>query len=266
MLRITSLNLNGIRSAYNKGLLAWLKSHQADILCLQELKAHLEDIQHDYQHPLDYTGHFYAAEKKGYSGVGLYLKQQPERVLAGIGCPEFDQEGRVIRADWSNLTVISAYLPSGSSGPERQEAKFRFLGKFGPWLQALMDDHKKNKHEYVICADWNIAHKEIDLKNWKSNQKNSGFTPEERAWVTHTTEKIGFVDVFRTLDPSPEQYTWWSNRGQAWAKNVGWRLDYQLATPGIAALARSTSIYKDERFSDHAPLTIDYDFTLVGKA
>ena len=265
MLRITSLNLNGIRSAYNKGLLEWLKSHQADILCLQELKAHLADIHQDYQHPLDYTGHFCAAEKKGYSGVGIYLKQQPERVLTGIDCPEFDQEGRVIRADWSNLTVVSAYLPSGSSGPERQEAKFRFLAKFGPWLQALMDDHKKTKREYVICADWNIAHKEIDLKNWKSNQKNSGFTPEERAWVTHTLEEIGFIDVFRALDPSPDQYTWWSNRGQAWAKNVGWRLDYQLATPGIASLARSTSIYKDERFSDHAPFTIDYDFTLGAK-
>jgi exodeoxyribonuclease-3 len=266
LLRITSLNLNGIRSAYNKGLLEWMKSHQADILCLQELKAHLVDIQHDYQHPLDYTGHFCAAEKKGYSGVGLYLKQPPERVITGIDCPEFDQEGRVIRADWSNLTVVSAYLPSGSSGPDRQEAKFRFLAKFRPWLQAMMDDHKKTKREYVICADWNIAHKEIDLKNWKSNQKNSGFTPEERAWVTHTLEEIGFVDVFRTLDPSPEQYTWWSNRGQAWAKNVGWRLDYQLATPGIAALARSTSIYKEERFSDHAPFTIDYDFTLAAKA
>ena len=262
MLRITSLNLNGIRSAYNKGLLTWLQSHQADILCLQELKAHLADIQHDIQHPLDYTGHFYAAEKKGYSGVGIYLKEQPERVLVGIDCPEFDAEGRVIRADWSNLTVVSAYLPSGSSGPERQEAKFRFLAKFGPWLQALMDDHKKTQREYVICADWNIAHKEIDLKNWKSNQKNSGFMPEERAWVTQAISEIGFVDVFRILEPAAEQYTWWSNRGQAWAKNVGWRLDYQLATPGIAAQARAVSIYKDERFSDHAPLTIDYDFSL----
>ena len=262
MLRITSLNLNGIRSAYNKGLATWLKHHQADIVCLQELKAHLEDIHEDLKHPHDYTGHFYAAEKKGYSGVGIYLKQDPSSIITGFGCPEFDSEGRIIRADWPKLSVISAYLPSGSSGPERQEAKFRFLDQFGPWMQALMDDHKKTKREYVICADWNIAHKEIDLKNWKSNQKNSGFTPEERAWVTHVLEEIGFVDVFRQLDERAEQYTWWSNRGQAWAKNVGWRLDYQLATPGLAAKACGTSIYKDERFSDHAPLTIDYDFSL----
>lgn len=262
MLRITSLNLNGIRSAFNKGLLGWLKTHQADILCLQELKAHLTDIHDDLQHPLDYNGHFCAAEKKGYSGVGIYLRKNPERILQGMGCEEFDSEGRILRADWSNLSVISAYLPSGSSGPERQEAKFRFLKKFGPWMQALMDDYKATGQEYVICADWNIAHKEIDLKNWKSNQKNSGFTPEERAWVTHVIDEIGFVDVFRQLDARAEQYTWWSNRGQAWAKNVGWRLDYQLVTPGIAAQARSASIFKDERFSDHAPLTIDYAFTL----
>ena len=170
MLRITSLNLNGIRSAYNKGLANWLKTHQADILCLQELKAHLADIQEDFQHPHDYTGHFYAAEKKGYSGVGLYVKSEPKRIVQGMGCEEFDLEGRVIRADWSNISVISAYLPSGSSGPERQEAKFRFLAQFGPWMQNLMHDHKKTKREYVICADWNIAHKEIDLKIWKSNQ------------------------------------------------------------------------------------------------
>jgi len=262
LLRITSLNLNGIRSAFNKGLANWLKTHEADVLCLQELKAHLADIQEDFQHPHDYTGHFYAAEKKGYSGVGLYLKSEPTRVVQGMGCEEFDLEGRVIRADWSNISVISAYLPSGSSGPERQEAKFRFLAQFGPWMQNLMDDHKKTKREYVICADWNIAHKEIDLKNWKSNQKNSGFTPEERAWVTSVIDEIGFVDVFRQLDPRAEQYTWWSNRGQAWAKNVGWRLDYQLVTPGLAAKAKAASIYKDERFSDHAPLTIDYDFAL----
>ena len=158
--------------------------------------------------------------------------------------------------------MISAYLPSGSSGPERQEAKFRFLDTFGPWLADLMDEHRKTGREFVICGDWNIAHQEIDLKNWKSNQKNSGFLPEERAWLTHVLNDLGFVDVFRQLDPRADQYTWWSNRGQAWAKNVGWRLDYQLATPGIAAKARATSIYKDERFSDHAPMTVDYDVTL----
>ena len=262
MLRITSLNLNGIRSAFNKGLLAWLGSNKADIVCLQELKAHLADIHDELQNPLDYTGHFCAAEKKGYSGVGIYLKQGAERVALGMNCEEFDAEGRIIRADWQNFSVISAYLPSGSSGPERQEAKFRFLDTFGPWLAGLMAEHRKTGREFVICGDWNIAHQEIDLKNWKSNQKNSGFLPEERAWLTHVLDDLGFVDVFRQLDPRADQYTWWSNRGQAWAKNVGWRLDYQLATPGIAAKARATSIYKDERFSDHAPMTVDYDVTL----
>jgi len=158
--------------------------------------------------------------------------------------------------------VISAYLPSGSSSPERQEAKFRFLAHFEPWLQERMQEHQATGREFVICGDWNIAHQEIDLKNWKSNQKNSGFLPEERAWLTRVIDEIGFVDVFRQLDPRPDQYTWWSNRGQAWAKNVGWRIDYQIATPGIAKLASSASIYKDTRFSDHAPLTIDYKFKL----
>ncbi|MGH8817018.1 MAG: exodeoxyribonuclease III, partial [Achromobacter pestifer] len=157
---------------------------------------------------------------------------------------------------------ISAYLPSGSSGDERQQAKYRFLDRFGPWIDALMHEHKTTGREFIICGDWNIAHKEIDLKNWKGNLKNSGFLPEERAWLTDVFDKRGFVDVFRTIDERPDQYTWWSNRGQAWAKNVGWRIDYQIATPGIAARARNVAIYKDERFSDHAPLTIDYDATL----
>ena len=266
MLRITSLNLNGIRSAFKKGLLDWLPRNGADILCLQELKAHLADIDEPLQHPLAYTGHFCAAEKKGYSGVGIYVQAAAEKVTTGIECEEFDAEGRIIRADWGNLSVVSAYLPSGSSGPERQEAKFRFLAKFGPWLKSLMTEHQETGREFVVCGDWNIAHKEIDLKNWKSNQKNSGFTPEERAWLTHVFDDIGFVDVFRQIDQSPDQYTWWSARGQAWAKNVGWRIDYQIATPGIAANARAVNIYKDERFSDHAPLTVDYDFTLKSPA
>jgi len=229
---------------------------------MQETKAHLQDIKEELQHPLDYTGHFCSAEKKGYSGVGIYLKAPAERVATGMECEEFDAEGRIIRADFAKLSVISAYLPSGSSSPERQQAKFRFLEHFEPWLLERMKEHKASGREFVICGDWNIAHKEIDLKNWKSNQKNSGFLPEEREWLTRVIEEIGFVDVFRQLDPRPEQYTWWSNRGQAWAKNVGWRIDYQMATPGIAKHACMASIYKDTRFSDHAPLTIDYKFKL----
>ena len=244
LLRITSLNLNGIRSAFRKGLQPWMEKHGADILCLQEIKIADADLTDDLRHPPGYTGHFHHAEKKGYSGVGLYLRNAAERVNIGLDCEEFDPEGRIIRADWKDLSVISAYLPSGSSGDERQQAKYRFLDRFGPWLDGLMKEHKKSGREFVVCGDWNIAHKEIDLKNWKGNLKNSGFLPEERAWLTEVFDKRGFVDVFRTLDDRAEQYTWWSNRGQAWAKNVGWRIDYQIATPGIAARARAASIYK----------------------
>jgi len=262
LLRVASLNLNGIRSAFRKGLLPWMKIHCADVLCLQEIKIAEPDLTDDLRHPPGYIGHFHHAEKKGYSGVGLYLRQPAQQVRVGIGCDEFDPEGRVIRADWPTLSIISAYLPSGSSGDERQQAKYRFLDRFGVWLDALMDEHRASGRELIVCGDWNIAHKEIDLKNWKGNLKNSGFLPEERAWLSDVFDQRGFVDVFRQLDPRPDQYTWWSNRGQAWAKNVGWRIDYQIATPGIAAKARSAFIYKDERFSDHAPLTVDYDAAL----
>jgi len=239
-----------------------MQTHSADVLCLQEIKIAEPDLSDELRDPPGYSGHFHHAEKKGYSGVGLYLRQPAQQVRCGMACQEFDAEGRVIRADWPSLSIISAYLPSGSSGDDRQQAKFRFLARFGSWLDALMDEHRTSGREFIVCGDWNIAHKEIDLKNWKGNQKNSGFLPEERAWLSDVLDQRGFVDVFRRLDPRPEQYTWWSNRGQAWAKNVGWRIDYQIATPGIAARARSTAIYKDERFSDHAPLTVDYDVTL----
>ena len=265
MLRIVSINLNGIRSASRKGFFPWLAASQADIVCLQELKAQDADITDDMRHPPGYEGHFFPAQKKGYSGVGLYVKRSAESVISGFDKEEFDAEGRIMRIDWPGLSVISAYLPSGSSGEERQQAKFRFLARFAPWLDGLMAEHRETGREFVICGDWNIAHKEIDLKNWKGNRKNSGFLPEEREWLTDLFDKRGFVDVFRVVDQREEQYTWWSNRGQAWAKNVGWRLDYQIATPGIAAKAKAVSIYKDERFSDHAPLTIDYDFDVPGE-
>ncbi len=205
-------------------------------------------------------GIFTMQKKKGYSGVGLYLRQAADAVTIGMDCPEFDAEGRILRADWPGLSVISAYLPSGSSGDERQAAKYRFLDHYERWLDGLMQEHRTSGREFVICGDWNIAHHEIDLKNWKGNLKNSGFLPEERAWMTQLLDQRGWVDVYRRLHPDTEgeAYTWWSNRGQAWAKNVGWRIDYHIATPGIAALAQTATVYKDERFSDHAPLTIDY--------
>jgi exodeoxyribonuclease-3 len=258
MLRILTLNLNGIRSAANKGFFDWLAGLDADVVCVQELKAQEDDLTPALRAPCGYQGAFHCAEKKGYSGVGLYFRRQPDRLIAGINNAEFDAEGRFLRADWGNLSVISLYLPSGSSSAERQEAKFRFLDVFMPRLTALRAEGR----QIVICGDWNIAHKEMDLRNWKSNQKNSGFLPEERAWMTRLFDDVGWTDVYRQLHPAAtdDAYTWWSNRGQAWAKNVGWRIDYQIATPDIAASARLAGVYKAQRFSDHAPLMIDYDW------
>jgi len=258
MLRIITLNLNGIRSAVNKGLLDWLAAQKADVVCVQEVKAQLTDLAPAILNPDSYSGHFSCSEKKGYSGVGLYCRKAPDKVISGFGSREFDAEGRYLRADFGNLSVISVYLPSGSSSDERQQAKFRFMREFTPHLAGL----RASGREILMCGDWNIAHKEIDLKNWRGNQKNSGFLPEERAWLGEVFDRCGWVDVFRRLNQQPEQYTWWSNRGQAWAKNVGWRIDYQIATPGIAQSAKSEAIYKEQRFSDHAPLTIDYDCNL----
>ena len=260
MLRIISLNLNGIRSAWSKNVLPWVQTQQADIIALQELKAQHADLNPEMLAPAGMHAAYHAAEKKGYSGVGIWSKQTPQALVEGFDGGEFDAEGRFLRADFGNLSVISLYLPSGSSSPERQEAKFRFLDIFYPKMQALRAEGR----EIMLCGDWNIAHQPIDLKNWKSNQKNSGFLPEERAWLSKLFAEQGWVDVYRNLypDSAAESYTWWSNRGQAWAKNVGWRIDYQIATPGIAATARAASVYKDERFSDHAPLIIDYDWPI----
>jgi exodeoxyribonuclease-3 len=256
------LNLNGIRSAARRGFFQWLKRQRADVVCVQELKAQIADLTAEMTRPGSFSGHFHFAEKKGYSGVGLYCRRKPDRVIEGIGIRDIDREGRYVRADFGRLSVISVYLPSGSSGPHRQEAKFEFMDAFYPQLKKLAGEGR----EFLLCGDWNIAHKEIDLKNWRGNQKNSGFLPEERAWLTRVFDELGWVDVFRRVDPRPDQYTWWSNRGQAWAKNVGWRIDYQIATPKIAACARRAAIFKKERFSDHAPLTIDYDWAWGGKA
>jgi exodeoxyribonuclease-3 len=264
-MRIVTCNLNGIRSATRKGWLEWIGAQAADIVCVQELKAHDKDLEPAMRSlatpegkPLH--GHFHFAQKPGYSGVGLYAAKKPKAIRLGFGNEEFDAEGRLVEAQFGKITVISLYLPSGSSGEARQAAKFRFLDSFLPHLQAL----KASGRDIVICGDLNIAHQAIDLKNWRSNQKNSGFLPEERAWLTQVFEQLGWVDVYRKLHPetTDECYTWWSNRGAAWDNNVGWRLDYQLATPGIAAKAKAAMVYKAERFSDHAPLVVDYQGAL----
>ena len=256
MLKIISANLNGIRSAARKGFFPWMMAQDADIVCVQEIRVDPVDMTRDLICPGDYQGHFHHAEKKGYAGTGIYAKRAPDAIRIGFGDPEFDAEGRYIQCDFGNLTVISLYCPSGSSSPERQLAKFRFMATFFPHLEAL----KASGREIVLCGDWNIAHQPIDLKNWKSNQKNSGFLPEERAWLTRIFDEVAMVDVFRRIEPGGDHYTWWSNRGNAWANNVGWRIDYHIATPTIAACAHSHDIYKQERFSDHAPLTIHYDW------
>lgn len=260
MVRIITANLNGIRSAVNKGFLPWMLSTHADFVCLQEIKAQVTDMSAEMLAPEGYQAFFHSAEKKGYSGVGLYTKHSPDAVITGMGEPDIDCEGRYLELRFGNLSVVSLYLPSGSSGDERQSFKFSVMERIYPYFQGLMQSGR----DIVICGDWNIAHQEADLKNWKGNQKNSGFLPEERAWLTRLFNEGGWVDVYRRLHPNTTDacYTWWSNRGQAYAKNVGWRIDYHVATPDFAALARQVDIYKAVKFSDHAPLMIDYEYNL----
>lgn len=260
MFKLSSLNLNGIRSATSKGLEAWLDATRPDCICVQEVKAQAADVAGRFEQLAGLQGYFHFAEKKGYSGVGIYTRHEPSEVRIGYGSPEFDAEGRYVELRFDTpqrkLSLISCYFPSGSSGEERQQAKFRFLDEIYPHLQSL-----RAEREFILCGDVNIAHKEMDLKNWKGNLKNSGFLPEERAWMTRLLDEGGLVDVYRHLQPDATDaaYTWWSNRGQAYAKNVGWRIDYHLATPALAERARSEAIYKGEKFSDHAPVTIDYE-------
>jgi exodeoxyribonuclease-3 len=254
-MRIISINTNGIRAAARKGFFDWLAAQDADVVCIQETKAQEHQLTDPTFWPEGWYAYFHDAEKKGYSGVAIYARREPDEVVAGLGWEDFDREGRYIEARFGKLSVVSVYLPSGSSSEARQAAKFDFLDRFLPHLRAL----RRKRREYVLCGDWNIAHKEIDLKNWKGNRKNSGFLPEERAWMDELFGPAGFVDAFRVVEPGPDQYTWWSNRGQAWAKNVGWRIDYQVVTPGLKDRILGAAIYKGERFSDHAPLTIDYE-------
>ena len=253
-MRIITLNVNGIRSAAAKGLFPWLARQRADVICLQEVRVLPQQIEGPEYQLKGYTRLLYPAERPGYAGVALFARREPEKVVHGFGVEEFDREGRYLEAHFGNVAVVSLYLPSGSAGPERQASKFRFLDAFASWLARL----RAAPRQYVLCGDWNIAHREIDLKNWRGNQKNSGFLPEERAWMDRLFGELGFVDAFRVVDARAEQYTWWSNRGQAWAKNVGWRIDYQVATPGVGVAAAAARIYRDRRFSDHAPLIMDY--------
>ena len=253
--RIVTLNANGLRAATRKGLFSWFSRQRADLLCIQELKAQPAQLDERAYHARGFHRFLSCAEKPGYSGVAIYTRREPESVSTGFGDPEFDAEGRYVEVEFETFGVVSAYFPSGSSSESRQAAKFRFLASFERHMLELSARPKP----FLICGDINIAHKPIDLKNWRSNQKNSGFTPEERAWMDHVVDDIGFVDAFRVVNSEPDQYTWWSNRGRAWEKNVGWRIDYQLVSPKLREGVRGASIYKRKRFSDHAPLIIDYE-------
>jgi exodeoxyribonuclease-3 len=257
-MRIITVNLNGIRSAARKGFFPWMLRQKADVVCIQETKAQARQLEDPVFHPRGYHAFFHDAEKKGYSGVAIYTRHKPDRVIAGLGWPDVDAEGRYLEVRFGPLSVVSLYLHSGSSSEVRQQCKFAMMERFMPLLQRM----RRRRREYILCGDWNIAHKEIDLKNWRGNLKNSGFLPEERAWMEQLFTRGGYVDAFRRVDPRPDQYTWWSNRGQAWVKNVGWRIDYQVTTPRMAQLVQAAHIYKEQRFSDHAPLVMDYDYTL----
>jgi len=259
MARIITCNTNGIRSAAAKGFFDWLHAQHADVVCIQETKAQLEQLTDPVFSPAGYHCFYNDAVKKGYSGTALYSKVEPQAVITRLGWDPADSEGRYTQADFRGLSVISLYMPSGSSSEQALQKKLRFMDVFMEHMRDLRRAHR----EVIICADWNICHQPIDLKNWRANQKNSGFLPEERAWLDQVYEEVGFVDSFRLVNHEPEQYTWWSNRGQAWARNVGWRLDYQVISPGLVDKVRTATIFKEQRFSDHAPLIMEYDLDIT---
>ncbi len=259
-LRVMTVNVNGIRAAARKGFFQWLERQDADIVCLQETKAQQEQLADAIFHPAGYQAYFHDAEKKGYSGVAIYSRLRPLAVHEGLGWEDIDSEGRYLQLDFDGLSVASLYMPSGSSKEERQAVKFDMMSRYELRLRQQLAEGR----EYIICGDWNIAHRKIDIRNWRGNQKNSGFLPEERAWMDTLFDDIGYVDAFREVNQDADEYTWWSNRGQAWAKNVGWRIDYQITSPGLRGKVLRAEIYRQERFSDHAPLTIDYALICPG--
>lgn len=259
MFRVISLNANGIRAAARKGFFEWLSGQDADVVCIQETRAQQHQLADPCFLPEGYHCFYADALRKGYSGVAVFSRHEPHAVIRGFGVPEFDDEGRYLELRLGELSVVSLYLPSGSAGEARQASKYRFLDAFVPHLERCI----RRGRDYILCGDWNIAHREIDLKNWRANRKNSGFLPEERQWLDDLFEKHRYVDGFRVVNQEPDQYTWWSNRGRAWDKNVGWRLDYQIVTPGLKERIVRTEIYKAERFSDHAPLIMDYDLDIA---
>ncbi len=254
-MRIITFNCNGIRAAARKGFFNWLATVDVDIVCLQETKAQVDQLTDPIFHPENFHSYYFDAERKGYSGTALYCRAKPLKITKGLGFEIADSEGRYLQVDFNGLSVASLYLPSGSAGEERQARKFAFMSQYMQHMEML----RKDDREYIICGDWNICHKEIDLKNWKANKKNSGFLPEERQWLDELYYELGFIDAFRMVNQDTDQYSWWSNRGQARAKNVGWRLDYHVISPGLQDKVISAEIYTAQNFSDHAPVILDYN-------
>ncbi|MBN2871663.1 MAG: exodeoxyribonuclease III [Halothiobacillaceae bacterium] len=254
-MRVISFNANGIRAAARKGFFDWLATADADVVCIQETKAQAWQLEADPTFwPEGYHCRYVDAERKGYSGVAIYSREKPKSVTTEMGLAEFDAEGRYCAFELSDLTVASLYLPSGSAGDHRQASKERFLEAFLP----MLDEFRRQDRSLILCGDWNIAHREIDLKNWRNNRKSSGFLPHERAWLDRVFDDLGFVDAHRRLKPDEAEYTWWSNRANAWQNNVGWRIDYQIVTPDLEPRLAQVEVYRGEKFSDHAPLIIDY--------
>ncbi|MBV8066795.1 MAG: exodeoxyribonuclease III [Candidatus Eremiobacteraeota bacterium] len=254
-MRVVSLNANGIRSAARRGFFDWAKTQDADIVCLQETRAQEHQLPAGAFALPGLRGYFVDSQRRGYSGVALYCRSEPHAICRTLGSDEMDSEGRFIQADFGSLTVSSLYVPSGISGPARQSFKMNFLES----LLATLSRLRRSDGNHIVCGDFNIAHKTIDTYNPARNSHITGFLPEERAWMDALVDKVGWVDAFRVVNLEPKQYTWWSNWPAAWQRNLGWRIDYQMITPGLTQRVRAASIYKDARFSDHAPLTIDYD-------
>ncbi|MEV0317194.1 exodeoxyribonuclease III [Streptomyces sp. NPDC050658] len=268
MLTVTSVNVNGLRAAAKKGFVEWLAGTSADVVCLQEVRAEPQQLPDEVRDPEGWYVVHAPAAAKGRAGVSLYTRREPERVQVGFGSAEFDGSGRYVEADLPGVTVASLYLPSGEVGTERQDEKIRFMGEFLAYLKELRVRAAAEGRQVVVCGDWNIAHQEADLKNWKGNKKNSGFLPEERAWLGEVLDLGeqggGYVDVVRALHPDVEgPYSWWSYRGRAFDNDTGWRIDYQVATPGLAERAVKGFVERAathaERWSDHAPVTVVYE-------
>ncbi|MBK7183314.1 MAG: exodeoxyribonuclease III [Bacteroidetes bacterium] len=255
MAKIISYNVNGIRSAISKGFMDWLKAANPDVICLQEIKAEPGQIDVKVFEDAGYHHYWYPAQKKGYSGVAIFTKQKPTYVEYGCGMEKYDFEGRVLRVDFGDVSVMSVYHPSGSSGEDRQAFKMQWLADF----QKYIDNLKKERPKLIICGDYNICHQPIDIHNPKSNANSSGFLPEEREWIDNFM-KSGFVDSFRHFNKEPHNYSWWSFRANSRAKNLGWRIDYNLVSKNMEANMKRATILPEAKHSDHCPVVLEIDF------